>query len=64
MRNGAWVESKGDVLTFHYRDTPEELRPELINRAKEIIRSFGLEPTSAIYGLEVQPQIDWNKGKI
>ncbi|XP_077289224.1 uncharacterized protein LOC143913363 [Arctopsyche grandis] len=62
VRDGAWIESKGDVFTYHYRDTPAEIRDQLVEQARSIITRLGLTPTNAIYGLEVQPEIDWHKG--
>merc|ERR1712071_481081 len=37
--HGAWVENKGVLLTYHYRETEEALRPELIARAKQLIET-------------------------
>jgi len=40
-KNGAWVENKGSLLTFHFRETPTHLRAELAEEAKQIILDHG-----------------------
>jgi trehalose 6-phosphate synthase/phosphatase len=61
--HGAWVENKGVQLTFHYRKTPEERRPELISRAKELIQESGFKCFPALCALEVKPPVEWDKGR-
>lgn len=61
-RDGAWVENKGPLLTFHYRDTPIELRPEMIEKATSLIESFGFKPFNAHCAIEAKPPVLWNKG--
>lgn len=57
------MENKGPLLTFHYRDTPNELRPELVEKAKTIIESFGFNAFDATCAIEAKPPVQWNKGK-
>lgn len=57
------MENKGPLLTFHYRDTPNELRPELIEKARSMIESFGFIATESQCALEAKPPVQWNKGK-
>lgn len=40
-KEGAWVENKGALLTFHYRETPLALRPALVEQAKQLIEAAG-----------------------
>jgi trehalose 6-phosphate synthase/phosphatase len=40
-RDGAWVENKGALLTFHYRETPNELRPAMLEKARSLMEHFG-----------------------
>lgn len=42
-KEGAWVENKGVLLTFHYRETPLSLRPALVEQAKQLIEAAGLK---------------------
>lgn len=51
------------MLTFHYRDTPNELRSELIEKARSMIESFGFIATESQCALEAKPPVQWNKGK-
>ncbi len=40
-QEGAWVEDKGQVLTYHYRNVPREKRPPLTDKAKKLITDAG-----------------------
>lgn len=62
-RDGAWVENKGPLLTFHYRDTPTELRADMVAKATSLIESFGFKPFDANCAIEAKPPVQWNKGK-
>lgn len=62
-RDGAWVENKGALLTFHYRETPTHLRPAMIEKARTLIVKFGFKPTEAHCALEARPPVQWNKGR-
>jgi trehalose 6-phosphate synthase/phosphatase len=61
--DGAWVENKGALLTYHYRETPNALRPEMIERAKQLILGAGFNVGVAHCALEARPQVQWNKGR-
>ena len=40
-RDGAWVENKGVLLTFHYRNVPAEKREPIVAQARELITEAG-----------------------
>lgn len=61
-RDGAWVENKGALLTFHYRETPMESRPKMVDQAKRLIESAGFKACSAHCAIEAKPPVEWNKG--
>lgn len=42
------MENKGALLTFHYRETPNELRAPLIEKARKLMEEFGFKATEAI----------------
>lgn len=42
-RDGAWVENKGVLLTYHYREVPQEKRSVLVPKAKKIIMDGGFK---------------------
>ncbi|XP_063240546.1 uncharacterized protein LOC134541223 [Bacillus rossius redtenbacheri] len=62
-REGAWVENKGAILTFHYHETPPKLRQTVVAEAEGIIRAAGFLVGKARYALEVKPPIEWDKGR-
>lgn len=62
-RDGAWVENKGALLTFHYRDTPMDLRPAMVEKARDLMQSFGFKSSEALCALEAKPPVPWNKGR-
>lgn len=62
-RDGAWVENKGALLTWHYRETPVELRPAMIGKATELIKKFGFKAHESHCALEAKPPVQWNKGR-
>ncbi len=41
--DGAWVENKGVLLTYHYREVSSEKRQVLVPRAQEIISECGFK---------------------
>lgn len=51
-------------MTFHYRLAPVNLKPNMIEKASEIIRSFGYRVSHAHEALEAKPPLDWNKGSV
>jgi len=62
-KDGAWVENKGALLTFHYRETPLEIRPTMIPKARETIIKYGFTPVEANCAIEAKPPVSWNKGR-
>lgn len=62
-KDGAWVENKGALLTFHYRETPPEVRPYMIEKARSLIVKYGFKPVEANCAVEAKPPVSWNKGK-
>lgn len=62
-RDGAWVENKGALLTFHFRETPVQLRPALEKQAIELIESAGFKADRAHCAVESRPPVEWNKGR-
>lgn len=61
-KDGAWVENKGALLTFHYRETPLESRPRMVDQAKKLIEAAGFKACSAHCAIEAKPPVEWNKG--
>lgn len=62
-RDGAWVENKGALLTFHYRETPMESRPKMVDQVKRLIESAGFKACTAHCAIEAKPPVEWNKGR-
>ncbi|PNF32258.1 hypothetical protein B7P43_G17687 [Cryptotermes secundus] len=62
-KEGAWVENKGAVLTFHYRETPACVRAELVPQACKLIESHGFKVGSSHCAVEARPPVQWNKGR-
>lgn len=62
-KDGAWVENKGALLTFHFRETPVLLRAELAKQAKKIIEDAGFKAEGAHCAIEAKPPVQWNKGR-
>ncbi|XP_037960770.1 probable trehalose-phosphate phosphatase C [Teleopsis dalmanni] len=60
--NNAWIEDKRVSLTYHFKNTPANLKEKQRQLAKEIIESYGYTVTSAHDGLEGRPPVKWNKG--
>eukprot|EP00096_Caligus_rogercresseyi_P014871 TRINITY_DN7350_c0_g1_i1.p1 TRINITY_DN7350_c0_g1~~TRINITY_DN7350_c0_g1_i1.p1 ORF type:complete len:769 (-),score=99.59 TRINITY_DN7350_c0_g1_i1:124-2430(-) len=61
--HGAWVENKGVLLTFHYRETPDEVREEMVPKARKLITSHGFKVGESHSALEGKPQVQWHKGR-
>lgn len=61
--HGAWVENKGTLLTYHYRDVPEAYRPELVEQARSLIEESALRCVPAHCALEARPAVPWDKGR-
>nr|QIE05318.1 trehalose-6-phosphate synthase 2 [Sogatella furcifera] len=61
--DGAWVENKGVLLTFHYRETPPHLRDDIVRKASEIFVRAGFEPHKAHMAIEAKPPVKWDQGR-
>lgn len=61
--DGAWVENKGALLTFHYRETPIKGRDQMIKQAKKLIEDAGFKACGAHCAIEAKPPVEWNKGR-
>ncbi|XP_063243499.1 uncharacterized protein LOC134542860 isoform X2 [Bacillus rossius redtenbacheri] len=62
-RDGAWVEQKGVVLTFHYRETPPDRREAIVRRARQLFDEAGFEPHQSHMALETRPPVRWDQGR-
>lgn len=62
-KDGAWVENKGVLLTFHFRNVPLDKREGIVARASELISEAGFKIGSAHCALESKPDVNWNKGR-
>ncbi|XP_059478165.1 uncharacterized protein LOC132198254 isoform X1 [Neocloeon triangulifer] len=62
-RDGAWVENKGVLLTFHYRETPVTARAAIVKRAGQIFKEAGFEPHAAHMAIEAKPPVRWDQGR-
>ncbi|GLH02508.1 Trehalose-6-phosphate synthase [Gryllus bimaculatus] len=62
-KDGAWVENKGALLTFHYRETPVQKREALVSKAQQMIVAAGFKAGAAHCALEAKPPVQWNKGR-
>jgi trehalose 6-phosphate synthase/phosphatase len=51
------------MLTFHYRETPLELREAMIEKARNLMEFFGFRAAEAHCALEAKPPVEWNKGR-
>lgn len=51
------------MLTFHYRETPVELREAMVEKARNLMKDFGFRPAEAHCALEAKPPVQWNKGR-
>ena len=61
--DGAWVEDKGQLLTYHYRNVDAEKRPPLVEKAKNLIIEHGFKVGLAHCALECKPEVKWDKGR-
>ena len=62
-RDGSWVENKGVLLTFHFRNVPTDKREPMVSRARELITEAGFLIGSAHCALESKPPVSWDKGR-
>ncbi len=61
--DGAWCEPKGHTLTWHYRAVDKGKQPDLVERARTIIREEGFISREAHCAVEARPPIGWDKGR-
>ncbi|CAH1726380.1 uncharacterized protein LOC114122764 isoform X1 [Aphis gossypii] len=61
--DGAWVENKGVMLTYHYREVPVARREHLERRAVEIFEEAGFEPHRGFLAIEGKPPVTWDQGR-
>jgi len=61
--NKAWVEDKRVSLTYHYRDTPIEIKEPQKQTAIKIIEKYGFRANQAHEAIEAKPPVNWNKGE-
>jgi len=62
--HGAWVENKGVLMTYHYRQVPQEKREALIEKTKKLIVDGGFKVGIAHCALEIKPMdVTWDKGR-
>ncbi|KAL4715519.1 hypothetical protein ACJJTC_009145 [Scirpophaga incertulas] len=62
-KDGAWVENKGALLTFHFRETPVPKRAALEEQARRLIAAAGFTPAPAHCAIEARPPVQWDKGR-
>lgn len=62
-KNNAWVEDKRVSLTYHYRDTPMDVKESQKQIAIRIIESYGFRANQAHEAIEAKPPVNWNKGE-
>ena len=61
-KNGAWIENKGSVITWHYHEVSDENREPLIDQAKNIFNASGIKIHYSYMAFEARPPIEWDKG--
>lgn len=62
-RDGAWIENKGMLLTFHYRKTPPALRASIEKKASDIFLKAGFVPHKGNMAIEAKPAVKWDQGR-
>ncbi|KAI0231650.1 Bifunctional trehalose-6-phosphate synthase/phosphatase [Lamellibrachia satsuma] len=62
-REGAWVENKGVIMTYHYRNVHQNERLALTDQATAIILRHGFRPCKGHCAIEARPPIHWDKGR-
>jgi len=61
--NGAWIENKGALLTFHYREVPVNLREGLLKKATNVFAEHGFTAHKAPMAIEAKPVVEWDQGR-
>lgn len=62
-RKGAWLETKGAMLTYHYRDAPPRIQGGIVSRASEIFNHVGYRYHLTEGVMEARPPLKWDMGK-
>lgn len=62
-RNGAWVEDKGSVITYHYIQVPKEERGAVLSGARTAFEHSGIKINHSHNAFEGRPPIQWDKGR-
>jgi len=63
VTDGATIEDKGAVFTFHYRNVPLHKQPQLIQQVERLINEAGFKVGRAHAAIESKPPLYWDKGK-
>ncbi|CAG0900701.1 unnamed protein product, partial [Darwinula stevensoni] len=62
-KEGAWVENKGSILTYHFRTVPIQFRSAFKRSAAAIISKNGFKVYQANCAIEARPPVQWDKGR-
>ncbi|CAG0890921.1 unnamed protein product [Darwinula stevensoni] len=62
-KDGAWIEHKGPIITYHFRAVPIQLRGTFKQKATAIISKNGFKVHRAHCAIEARPPIQWDKGR-
>lgn len=62
-RKGACLETKGAMLTYHYRGAPPRIQGGIVTRATEIFNHVGYRYRLTEGVMEARPLLKWNIGK-
>lgn len=62
-KEGAWVENKGIMLTYHYREVPLAKREYFEQLAINIFKRYGFESRKGILAIECKLPIMWDQGR-
>lgn len=61
--DGVWVENKGLLVAWHYREVPKEKRDNLYQIASSIYDKHGFEFFNVSKRLENVPPLGWDRGR-
>merc|ERR1719483_800422 len=61
--DGAWVEPKGLLVAWHYREVPKEKRDLLLELASSIYKKHSYEFFNVSKRLENVPPVGWDRGR-
>ncbi|CAG0898881.1 unnamed protein product, partial [Darwinula stevensoni] len=63
-KDGAWIEHKGPIITYHFRAVPIQLRSAFKQRANAIISKNGFKAHPAHCAIEARPPVQWDKVRL